>query len=52
MEKFEDWFYEIEGFHVRAERFWVECENRDFLLEWMKASYEAGRMSNGTTEKN
>ena len=41
---FEDWFYELEGFHIRAERFWTdyEMQNRDAMIEWLKISYQMG----------
>ena len=41
---FEDWFYEMEGFHIRAERFWTdyEMQNRDAMIEWLKISYQMG----------
>jgi hypothetical protein len=48
---FEDWFYEQEGFGLRAERFFEdECE-RDMQLfikmkKWLEAAYEAGKEQN------
>ena len=45
---FEDWWYEQEGFGLRAERFFeAECE-RDMQLfinmkKWLEAAYEAGQ---------
>jgi hypothetical protein len=41
---FEDWFYEMEGFHIRAERFWddYESKNRDAMIEWMMTAYQIG----------
>jgi hypothetical protein len=41
---FEDWFYEMEGFHIRAERFWTDYEskNRDAMIEWLITAYQIG----------
>jgi hypothetical protein len=41
---FEDWFYEMEGFHIRAERFWTdyETQNRDVMIEWLRTAYQMG----------
>ena len=41
---FEDWFYDLEGFHIRAERFWTdyETQNRDAMIEWLRTSYQIG----------
>jgi hypothetical protein len=43
-EKFEDWFYEMEGFGFRAERFYNDCEygNNECLRNWLKAAYDMG----------
>jgi hypothetical protein len=47
-EQFEEWFYEIEGFGFRAERFYNDCEYgnteclRDWLLTAWQLGYEAG----------
>jgi hypothetical protein len=43
---FEDWFYEQEGFGLRAERFLEEECERDMQLfinmkKWLEAAYEA-----------
>lgn len=46
---FDDWFYEQEGFALRAERFHTDLEmfhadeltNID-ILRWLKAAYEEG----------
>ena len=46
---FYNWFSEIEGFHVREERFWDDCERGDksALFEWVRwafhMGYKAGR---------
>ena len=48
---FDEWFNEIEGFHLRCERFYDDaeaykyrCEPGDVrvLLGWLKAAYEVG----------
>jgi hypothetical protein len=43
-EGFDDWFYELEGFVFRSERFWddFESKNRDSMLEWMRTAYQMG----------
>lgn len=42
--KFEDWFWELEGYHIRAERFWddVKSDRGQEILEWMKTAYRMG----------
>jgi hypothetical protein len=45
---FEDWFYEQEGFGLRAERFLEDKCERDMQLfinmkKWLEAAYEAGK---------
>jgi hypothetical protein len=54
---FEDWFYEIENFGLRAERFYCDLDNyatQDLSLEsrqvidkaivsWLRAAYNVGR---------
>jgi hypothetical protein len=42
--KFDDWFWELEGYHIRAERFWDDFENnrRQEMYEWLKVAYEVG----------
>jgi hypothetical protein len=45
---FEDWWYEQEGFGLRAERFFEEECERDMQLfinmkKWLGAAYEAGQ---------
>ena len=45
---FEDWWYEQEGFGLRAERFFEEECERDMQLfinmkKWLEAAYEAGQ---------
>lgn len=41
---FDDWFYEMEGFGFRAERFWsdYDLKNRESMLEWLRTAYEIG----------
>jgi len=43
-EQFDNWFYELEGFHIRSERFWddYESKNRDAMIEWMRTAYQVG----------
>lgn len=50
--KFEDWFYEPEGFALRAERFYDEMDmffgkelsqqNMIKVVSWLRAAYEEG----------
>lgn len=42
--KFDDWFWEIESYHIRAERFWDDVENnrRQEIYEWLKVAYNLG----------
>lgn len=41
---FDDWFYELEGYHIRAERFWDDFASQDqkLMLEWVRTAYEIG----------
>lgn len=43
-EKFDDWFYELEGFVFRAERFWDDVEHgkEKEILEWLRTAYKMG----------
>lgn len=48
--KFEDWFYEQEGFHIRAERFYDELDLMGIpqggiisIVGWLRAAYEVGK---------
>lgn len=43
-EGFEDWFYEMEGFHIRAERFWDDVASQDqkSILGWLRTAYQMG----------
>jgi len=42
--KFDDWFYEMEGYGFRAERFWDDFERQDrvAMIEWLKTAYQMG----------
>jgi hypothetical protein len=47
---FEEWWYEQEGFGLRAERFFEEECERDMQLfinmkKWLEAAYEAGNVT-------
>jgi hypothetical protein len=48
-DEFYNWFCEVEGFHIREERFWDDCERGDSkeLFEWVRwafhLGYEAGK---------
>lgn len=57
MTDFDEWFNELVGFSFRSEWFYddfsdFDSKNRDRVLKWIEASFEAGRMSNGTTKEN
>ena len=41
---FDDWFYEMEGFVFRSERFWddVEQGKKKEILEWLRTAYMMG----------
>lgn len=43
-EAFDRWFYELEGFHVREERFWDAVDRRDTgeLLDWLQVAFQLG----------
>lgn len=48
--QFEDWFYEIEGFGIRAERFYDDLAafhadkvGDQTIVGWLKAAYAMGR---------
>ena len=47
MNKFDEWFYETEGFGVRAERLFADLEydgrKYDLVVEWLKSAYLVGR---------
>jgi len=41
---FDDWFWELEGYHIRSERFWDDVDNdrRRELYEWLRTAYNVG----------
>ena len=44
---FDNWFYQVEGFTLKAERFYDDLEvfaltDPDVLKQWLKAAFEAG----------
>ena len=45
-EKFKEYFNELEGFGLRSERFYNECEagmlREKRIIEWLKAAYMQG----------
>jgi len=47
LEAFYAWFYELEGFGFRAERFLDDLDGNgelyDKMLPWLKAAYEVGK---------
>lgn len=48
--KFEDWFYEPEGFCIKAERFYEDIDvfarkKPEVLVEWLRSAFEAGQSS-------
>lgn len=51
MKEFEDWFYEPEGFALRAERFYDEFDLMTGgeaaanirIMRWLRAAYEVGK---------
>ncbi len=51
MKTFEDWFFEINGYTLRAEWFYVdvtsvkEGKSEQSLVQWLRAAYEAGQES-------
>lgn len=51
MKTFEDWFFEINGYTLRAEWFYVdvisvkEVKSEQSLVQWLRAAYEAGQES-------
>jgi hypothetical protein len=44
IQAFYDWFEELEGFHIREERFWDDFEQGDKkeILEWLRAAFDVG----------
>ena len=43
-ESFQQWFSELEGFHLREERFWDACDSKDpkELLDWLRTAWYLG----------
>lgn len=53
--EFNDWFWEIENFTLRGERFYDELKAMDDkrALEWLKAAWECARdQGNGDESSN
>lgn len=50
MDKFDAWFYEVEGFGMRSERLQAELGSHDVefihVKEWLHAAYMVGREEN------
>ena len=46
--KFDDWFYELEGFAFRSERFWddfdyaKDSKDTQSMVKWLRTAYEVG----------
>jgi hypothetical protein len=42
---FNQWFHQLEGFHLLSERFYTDCEtmNAQYITEWLRAAFEAAR---------
>jgi hypothetical protein len=49
---FDDWFYEIESFSSRSERFFgdIQCPDpfrkQKIMIDWLKTAWELGKNSN------
>lgn len=41
---FDEWFYELEGFTFRSERFWddFDNQNKNAILKWIRTAYRMG----------
>ena len=41
---FDAWFYEMEGYGFRAERFWSDYDVKDqvAMMEWLRTAYQMG----------
>jgi len=41
---FDDWFYEMEGYGFRAERFWSDYDAKDqvVMMKWLRTAYQMG----------
>jgi hypothetical protein len=55
-ENFEDWFYEMEGFSFRSERFHsffpTDLETKRQLKLWLRAAFDSARLEDGNEEQN
>jgi len=46
--QFDEWFYELEGFVFRSERFWddfdyaKESKNNKSMVKWLRTAFEMG----------
>lgn len=42
---FNQWFHQLEGFHLLSERFYTDCETMtpQYMTEWLKAAFESAR---------
>ncbi len=51
MTDFDDWFYELEGYSFRSERFCDDFDyaaktgNYDLIIQWLRAAYQMGKES-------
>lgn len=52
-EKFDDWFWEIEGFATRGERFFESLDHMSDkeALEWLKACWACARNEHENGDK-
>lgn len=50
---FDDWFWEIENYTTRGERFYVEFQHMsgERAIEWLKAAWECAR-DQGNSDEN
>lgn len=44
-DSFDDWFNQLESYHLLSERFYEEYENMDVnrIVDWLRAAFEAAR---------
>jgi hypothetical protein len=42
--EFDNWFWEMEGYHIRSERFWDDFDNnrRSEIYKWLQTAFEMG----------
>ena len=47
-ETFEDWFNQLENYHLLSERYYEEFDHSDITrnIQWLKAAFLAGREQN------